>query len=929
MKFKFLIVLLISFTNFFSQELPPINNFSLIGYNAQNQNWSITQSNDGSIFVANNKGLLIYNGSDWNLINSPNNTIIRSVKAIDDRIYTGSYMEFGYWKKDRFNQMIYISLSNKIRSEILEDEQIWNIIDYEGKVLFQSLNNIYLYDSNTETINTIVSQTDIVKLYKTNQSIFFQEKNKGLFKVENGRESLLSDNDVFIRNRIINVFELKIGLLIHTQDEGFFLLEDNKVSSWKTEIDNMYPNISIYSSKKLENGNIILGSISKGVFLINENGEILYNLDQLNGLNDNTILSIYEDRDRNIWLGLDSGISVINQESAIKKYNDVKGSIGSVYASAIYKDKLYLGTNQGLFFRKIKGNDDLKFIKGTQGQVWSLNIIDNTLFCGHNSGTIIINDDTIDFILDVDGTWQVKPFGESKNKLLKGNYSGLYVLEKKNDKWVLKNKIQGFDISSRYFEIIGNEIFVSHEYKGVYKLKVDKDFKTVKKNNKLPISKGANSSLAKYLGDIYYAYEDGIFKYDRSQEIFIKDTLLSTIYKDDYISGKLIISDFDNEMWAFSDSKIVKISQSKLSNDLNIKELPISNSMRNGLVGYENILKLSNDNYLLSGSSGYLKFDISKLREVDFEVRISSISQNRKNKEIVFLDRNEFLDFSSIHNNFHLLFSVNGINNFIKPQYQFKLNGIYDDWTKWSYETHKLLENLPPNDYKFEVRAKIGNVISKNIETYEFSVKKPWYLSNIMLFVYLIGVLLFSLLMHSLYKSYYKKQQRRLIELNQKELKIIQAENEKEIIKIRNEELKKSYKSKSKELATSIMSIVKKNELLSNIKTTLSNSNDSKAVQSIIKLIDYNLKKNDDWEFFQEAFNNADREFLKKLKVFHPNLSPNEIKLCAYLRLNLTSKEIAPLFNISTRSLEIKRYRLRKKLNLDSKQNLTNYILSI
>ena len=100
-------------------------------------------------------------------------------------------------------------------------------------------------------------------------------------------------------------------------------------------------------------------------------------------------------------------------------------------------------------------------------------------------------------------------------------------------------------------------------------------------------------------------------------------------------------------------------------------------------------------------------------------------------------------------------------------------------------------------------------------------------------------------------------------------------------------------------------------------------------MRNIVKIIDQNLNQTDDWEMFLEAFNHADNKFLKKLKKEHPNLSPNDIKLCAYLRLNLSSKEIAPLLNISPRSVEIKRYRLRKKMNLEHDANLTDYILTL
>ena len=79
---------------------------------------------------------------------------------------------------------------------------------------------------------------------------------------------------------------------------------------------------------------------------------------------------------------------------------------------------------------------------------------------------------------------------------------------------------------------------------------------------------------------------------------------------------------------------------------------------------------------------------------------------------------------------------------------------------------------------------------------------------------------------------------------------------------------------------------------------------------------------------FKEAFDNADNDFLKKVKQAHSSLTPNDLRLCAYLRLNLSSKEIAPLLNISVRSVEIKRYRLRKKMDLSHEQGLVEYILA-
>ena len=185
------------------------------------------------------------------------------------------------------------------------------------------------------------------------------------------------------------------------------------------------------------------------------------------------------------------------------------------------------------------------------------------------------------------------------------------------------------------------------------------------------------------------------------------------------------------------------------------------------------------------------------------------------------------------------------------------------------------------------------------------------------------------LTVHTVNKNYYRKQEENLIKKKQGEFEKTQLENEKVIMKLKNDKLRDDIESKNRELAASTMSIIKKNEFLNTIKKELTELKDNEMIKPVIKIIDKNLNVNSDWELFQEAFNNADKDFLKKVKERHPSLTPNDLRLCAYLRLNLSSKEIAPLLNISHKSVEIKRYRLRKKMELGTKVNLIHHILDI
>lgn len=916
-----------------AQELPPIKNFSPSDYNFENQNWSISQSENKLIYIANNKGLLEYNGARWVLYPSPNETIMRSVKVIDDRIYTGCYMEFGYWKKNQLGTLDYYSITEKLQIELKEDEEFWSIEVIDKWLIFQSLSRIYILNTDNNQLRYIDSDKPITKMFKVREDIYFHKQEVGIFKVENNNSRLMIDDEVVKKDDAIGLFELGERLVVLTRNNGFYLYENGGLTKWKT-INGEFSEHTLYSAIQLRDGNFVLGTISNGLYHVDiENGvQTVFN--QSNGLLNNTVLFVFEDIDGNIWSGLDNGISYINLVAPIQIYKD-NGTVGSIYASAIYDNKLYFGSNQGLFFKEMDSDADFNLIPNTQGQVWSLKVIDGTLFCGHHIGTLVVEGTKVRKIEGTYGTWNIKSFPGHENLIIEGNYDGLYVLEKKNAKWVLRNKIDGFNNSSRYFEVLNDQIFVNHEYKGIFTLSVDGDFNRATKIKVDTSLKGANSSLAKYRGEIVYAYKNGIFKYNLVDSVFFMDSVLSrAINRNLYISGRIILDEINDEFWLFNRTQMVNISSKNISDLPKIKYFPMTLEVRKDVVEYENILNIEGSGkYLLGGSSGYIILDFESLVVSDFSVYIQSVSEGlvnhngRSSKSFVSLGKTG--NFDSDHNNLRIRFYSPEYYDYLETHYQYQLEGLYDTWSEWSKDSEAYFENIPSGDYQFKVRAKLGDKVSSNIATYDFTIRKPWFASTYMILLYIVFSIVLIVLIHSLYRRHYRKKHQKLIEKNKREIQLAKLQNEKEIIRIKNEQLVVDYREKSKELAASTISIIKKNELLTQIKESLLKIEDKHAIKPVIKIIDRNISGSESWEMFKEAFNNADSEFFKKIKNKHPDLTPNDLKLCAYLRLNLSSKEIAPMFNISPRSVEIKRYRLRKKLDLKTNDNLTSYILSI
>ncbi|RAR48911.1 regulatory LuxR family protein [Flavobacterium lacus] len=918
----------------FSQELPPIIKFSPSTYKAANQNWMIAQNKQNVMFFANNDGLLEFNGSEWTLYPSPNESIIRSVKVIDDKIYSGCYMEFGYWKRKSDGLLEYISLSEKVKSKILDDEQFWNILQFDHWVIFQSLNQIFTYDTKNETFKTIKPKSGVFKAYAVAKSIYFQTIKDGLFEIENGSSKLISNDPFFTNNKIVSIYKRNDGLLMLTQHDGFYEFKENKLSKWITDADIELKNSSVYCAHQYDNSSYVIGTVSNGIFIINLEGKTDYHITQSKGISNNTALSLFEDADKNIWIGLDNGINCVNLTSPIRSYYDDSGKLGTVYASTIHKDKLYVGTNQGLFYKNKDGIDTFKFILGTKGQVWSLFSYDDLLFCGHDSGTFLVENQTATSIYNASGTWKFEPSPLNKNILLQGNYSGISVLEKTNNTWQFKNKIKGFDYSSKYFEFsTSNEIIISHEYKGIFRIKTDPSYSkvTLFEAHENP-KKGKNASIANFNNTIYYASKEGIFAFSNKDKRFEQSEKLSSIFqKDEYLSGKLM-SDESNRLWFFSKNYINYFSYGKLSSTLKHNVIPIPSSLTNSMLGYENISQLSESLYLVGTTDGYYTISIDDLLFNNNHLYITNISTNKQNQLSTFESMEEEGNFKSNNNNITFSYTVPKYNKYIIAEFQYKLEGFQNEWSQWSSKSTVNFKNLRPGNYTFIVRSKIGNSISENSEKYSFTILKPWYATNLALIIYILLLLILAYFINKAYQKYYFKQQEKLIDENNRLLEIKELETEQELMRIKNQQLEQDFESKNRELAASTMNLIKKNELLSMIKEDLKNTTETlpnKSLKSLITNINKNINEEDSWNVFVDAFNNADKDFLKKIKIAHQSLTPNDLRLCAFLRLNLSSKEIAPLLNISVRSVEIKRYRLRKKMDLSHEQGLVEYILSI
>ena len=909
-----------------SQELPPVINYSPNEYAAGNQNWMISQGDDENFYFANGAGLLEFNGQKWKLYPVPNNSIVRAVRTIDHRIYTGAYMEAGYWTRDEIGELEYTSIISRFPNGVHDGELFWDVQSLEGLVVFRSFAGIYFYNPEENEVFEfdLPENKPISGIFKVEDELFFQLVNGGLYTIQDQSYKPVIPQEKLGDKLIKYLYQEGDALKFVTASSGFFSWKNGELSEFNTKLSQSINYTTIFAATRLMDGTMVLGTVGKGICMVDQNGLKSYDFNQENILLNNTILSLFVDDFGNIWCGLDFGISMIEPNSPFRSFEDIHGEIGSVYTSFSKDGNLYLGTNQGLYLKK-KESKEFKLISGTNGQVWKLNEIEGQLFCGHDSGTFLIDEDRATKIADRLGTWFIKKV--KKDVYVQGHYYGFSFLKKQGDQFKTFPLVEDFPHSSRYIEIESDSVlWVNNEHKGVFRVKYSDSLNKIKKlkNFRFADSIWATSSMFRFRDSLYYSTKTKVYKYDPQAERFTeRNELNKYISQLNRISRKMI-NDRDQKLWGFADNFIFYLKPSAVSSGFEIKEFFVDQTFRNIADGYENISLIEDDTYLLGIANGYLEFKDSQKNFENHRIKLGVITYNalESNPKKIALDSSPVL--KNKENNISFQYHVPVFNKYTQALFSYRLLGLSSKWSEWSSKPEASFENLGFGEYQFEVRGKIANEITDPVH-YQFEIERPFYLSKIAIAFYTLAFILFLILIHFIYKWYHKRQATQ----NERVLRVQNLEAEKKIIKLQNEKLEQDMANKNRELAVSTMSLIKKNEFLTSIKDQLKENENSTKIRSVIKTIDKDINEEDNWNFFKKAFNNADKDFLQKMKKLHPDLTSSDLKLCAYLRLNLSSKEIAPLLNISVKSVEIKRYRLRKKMNLDRNTNLTDYILQI
>lgn len=929
-----------------------IRNYTKSEYLAGNQNWSLSSDANRVMYFGNSEGLLAFNGNDWQLYKIPNNLIVRSV-AVDDKgkVYTGGFGEIGYWFFDSKAILKYKSLNDLIPKNYNFNDEIWKIYVDGDRVIFQSFGAILIYQKGKIQV---IDKGPFLFLMKVKNRFFIQGLNKGLFELKGTKLVFVPGTELLANMAVLCMLPFGTNsFVVGTSNNGLFIYDGVKVRAWEISANKFLITNQLNNGVDLNGKYFAFGTILNGIVIIDRQGNVIQRINKTGGLQNNTVLSLFVDRSNNLWAGLDNGIDRIELNSPLSFFLDKTLGFGTVYSSIIFKDKIYIGTNQGLYFSAWNPNNkgqsfDFKLIPNSQGQVWDLSLIDGELFCGHNNGTFRVKGATIEKISSVNGGWTIKKMSSEPNTLIQGTYNGLVIYKKGADgQYKFSHKIKDFSAPSRYVEQDekGN-IWSSHAYKGLFKMnlkqnqiEIDGAVKNYDQSKGIPSSYGVN--IFNLFGKIVFTSDSGFYVYDQIIDRFKKYDELNKDLGSFSRANKIIKAD-DKNYWFIEKGKVALVNFSepgKIKVNSNLFSVLNGRMVQN----YENISKIDHNLYLISIDDGFVLYNqnITEKRQAIPKVIIGKMENIAANTFTITekASLSSKIQINNQENSIRIRYSL-PIYRQGKILYQYFLDGYSNSWSSWSTISQKDFTNLPFGKYEFKVRAKVNDEELSQISSFKFEILPPFYVTIWAILFYLLligyGVHLIRLWYFRKLQKHQEKIQFRIQKERDEHLKQEAIINEQKLIKFKNEKLQAELNSKSREVTNSAMNIVYKNELLQKIKAELLNLKDVNGklfpedqLKRLQKIIDEGMNDERDWNLFESSFNETHENFFKKLKIHHPDLVPNDLKLCAYLRMNMSSKEMASLLNISVRGAEIRRYRLRKKLSLPHDKNLVEFLMEL
>lgn len=921
-------------------------------YGKGRQTWQIASYDEHWTYFANQNGLLQFDGNVWSLYPLNNAAALRSVLPSSEkkRIYVGGINEYGYFEPGVNGDLVYYCMSDSLNSDYRFIGNVWGVHEAEDAVYFCGDSKVIKFSEGKYSVieaNARISCSKVVK------NTLYVATEHGISIVSDNTFVQLEGTEDLKQKRIRGIEPYQGGILVATAYDGLFYCDGHSTKQLEVGIESFLRDSEVFCMAK--SGSLVaLGTIHQGLLVIDMKSLNVQYYDEYNRLSNNTVLSLAFDVAGNLWAGLEGSIDYICLNSPFTNLYSYPYSYGAGYAVATEEDYLYLGTNRGLFYTRYpvnlnKNRPEIYPVSNSSGQVWSLCRIQDDLLCLHDRGVFVVQGANVKRILEIDGAWTCQPVMNHDNLIYIGVYNGIYVAEKVGNDWKLKGKIIGLDESCRVFEQESEKIIWVFNNKTVFRFELGDDLlhvinrKAYGAEDGFPA--GSNNYVSKVQNKIFFTTQHGVYHYDPQTDRMVPSSDINSLLNGP--SPYLCLREYNNHLISLNEHEICLANLHTYKRAANTRIIPIHQSLVGLIPDFGNVYPLSDSLMIIPSEEGFALLQIPNqktkgtaprsvfIRNMYLSYPKDSLvyTANFQNKKI-----KPVIDYS--YNSVRIDYSTSNFLWADDVRFQYRLN--QGEWSNYTTMCTKEYSNLSEGEYMFEVKAVFSDG-SAMTDTIDFVIRAPWYRS---VWAYSCYLLLICLFLYLIYRweelRMLREKQQAVVEKDKKmkemakEYEEERARQEKQIMLLEKETLEHDLQHKSQEMANLMINFVRKNEMLNDIKAEIakviaslkgeSAREGKKQLLLISSKIDANMQSDEVLKRIEEQFDLIHNNFMKRLHAKHPTLSNNERMMCAYLKMNLSTKEIAPLLNISVRGVETIRYRLRKKFGLEREDSLVDYL---
>ena len=739
-----------------------VQNYTHEAYAAHFQNWFITQDKNGFMYAANGQGILEFDGSSWRLITSPGQSSVRTVVVDDKNIkWVGADRDLGYLAPDSSGFLQFKSLKDKIPASHPLTANVWQVFPEDNRILFFTDNMIYSYRDGQFQIIPHPGPGPIHREYKVNGIVYVSISGEGMFQISGDSLQSIPGGSLFknVRPTIALPYGSEAVLFV-SRASGLFVYDGATVTPLENEVDTYLRKNNLYAGHRLPDASYAFATLRGGVVLMDQQGKWVKTVTEEDGILNNQVHGLALDRQKGLWMALQTGISRIEPFLPYRFFDKRSGLKGTVSAMARHQGTLYAGTFDGLFVLEPKtGAQAGKFrrIEDIKVGCFALLSTTNGLLAATANGVYLIKEREVVRINDLLGVRALYPSKRNSDRIYVGHMHGLATVHFKNGKW---QKEEGLDqIKEDVFSIVSEDdgtLWLGTSTHQVVRIR----FSHSGNGNQ---DKAMQRPIVDYFTDVLPEASTKVYLIDKEilvtsdgagGPLFKFNTGTGTFSRELHFGKKFGLDSLSIYPMAYqNDGRYILLE----TNDVNGKTYRFS-AWRNDSGTYS-VKRLYDERFrsttqtrlfwddktvLWSGGEDLVRYDLGTTYNFNppFDTYVRKVTVGQ---DSIIHGGEKSAAFAPV-----LKYSGNDLRfefaapHFMGPEgnrYRYSLSGFDAKWSDWTAETKKEYTNIPQGNYQFMAEAQdiYGNI--GTVGTFNFRILPLWYRTWWAYFIYVLLVI--------------------------------------------------------------------------------------------------------------------------------------------------------------------------------------------